>query len=284
MMLRSLACFLFVLLSSTALQAQFSSTIKVLKRNHLVGEPVMVRVTLTNYTGQEQVLQGQRMPWISFIVKTSNGNPIIARRAPAPKAVIIAPGQTLARDFNLSTQFQLNEVGNYSVAAVIRPQNSNLAGATTHRAHFEMSAGRTYWTQKVGDVGPTGSTREYRLIQFRSDKATQLFAQIRDVNTARIVRTVPLGNVLMLRKPSINIDGNRHLNVLFLSTPSTFLHYQISPSGEVVTRDMHRRAAVGDPKLTMTQRGTVVVTNSIFYDPELAAKQRAMVRKITDRP
>ena len=65
MMLRSLACLLFVLLSSTALQAQFSSTLKALKRNHIVGEPVMVRLTLTNYTGQEQVLQGGRMPWIS---------------------------------------------------------------------------------------------------------------------------------------------------------------------------------------------------------------------------
>lgn len=284
MMCRFLACFLFMLFTCAGLQAQFISSIKTLKRNHLVGEPVMVRVTITNYTGKEQILQGQRMPWISFLLKTSNGNPIISRQATVPKPVRIAPGQTLARDFNLSRQFQLNEVGNYSVSAVIRPQNNKLVGTTTQRTQFEMSAGRIYWSQKVGGVGPTESNREYRLVQFRSDKATQLYIQIHDDASGQILRTTPLGNILLLRKPSITVDGDRNLNLLFLTNPSTYLHYCIAPDGEIVVRDMHLRAATGDPKLKMMQNGAVIVTNSIYHDPELAAKQRAMIRKITDRP
>ena len=115
----------------------------------------------------------------------------------------------MARDFNLSQQFQLNEVGNYSVSAVIRSGNKQVEGATTNRTHFQLSAGRPYWSQKVGNVGPNRSVREFRLLQFRGDKATQLFFQIQDDDSGRIVRTAALGNVLMLRKPSITIDGER---------------------------------------------------------------------------
>jgi len=284
MMFRSLACILLMLFSGATLQAQFSSTLKVLKRSHIIGEPVVVRITVTNYTGREQILQGNRMPWISFIVQNSNGNPIITRNTEAPGPIRIEAGQTLARDFNLSQQFQLNEAGNYSVSAVIRPDNTKIEGTTTQRDHFELSEGRAYWSQKVGDIGPSSSTRDFRILQFQSDKTTQLFVQIKDVDTGRIIRTAPLGDVLMLRKPSMTIDSDRHLNVLFLTNPTIYLHCRIAPTGEIVTRDMHRRAGTGEPKLTIMDGGVVIVTNSILFDPEAEAIKRAMIRNITDRP
>lgn len=284
MTFRTLACALTLLATAITCQAQFSGSIKTLKRNHIVGEPVVVRVTLTNYTGREQVLHGKRMPWISFIVKNSNGNPVIARAAAAPGPIRIEAGQTLARDFNLSQQFQLNEPGNYSVSAVIRPNDESVEGATTQRAQFQLTEGRPYWSRKVGNVGPRGSTHDYRILQFRSDKATQMYVQIKDVQTGRTVRTAPLGNVLMMRKPSITVDGQRHLHVLFLTTPNTYLHYQISPMGEIVSRDMHRHASRGEPKLTATADGVVLVTNSVLHDPVADAKKWAEIRKITDRP
>ena len=284
MMRRFLACSLLTLVCSGTLQAQFSSSIKVLKRNHIVGEPVIARVTLTNFTGREQILQGQRMPWISFMLKTSHGSPVIARSHPAPGPVRIAAGQSVARDFNLTRQFQLNLPGNYSVTAVIRPDSNKIEGTNTPPQHFQLSEGRPYGSQKVGNVGPDGTTREYRVLQFRSDTSNQLFAQICDAQSGQTLRTIPLGDVLLLRKPSITIDGKRHLNVLFLTNPSTYIHYCISPSGEVLARDMHRRAATGDPRLTIMDRGVAVVTNSIFYDPQEAARKKAMVRKISERP
>lgn len=284
MLIRSLAL-LILLLSSSALQAQFSGSIKVLKRNHIVGEPVIVKVTMTNYTGSEQILQGKRMPWISFIVKSSTGNPVIARRHPAPGPVVIAPGQTLAKEFNLSEQFQLNQIGNFSVSAVIRPSDESVEGTNTNRDHFQLSGGRPYWSQKVGGVGPNdASTREYRLLQFRSDKSNQLFVQIKDAQSGQMVRTAALGDILMMRKPSMTIDGERHLNVLFLTNPTTYLHYRIDPDGNILTRDMHRRAAHGEPKLTVMDQGVVVVTNSILFDPVAEAQKRAMIRKISERP
>ena len=284
MLFRSLACILTFLAMAVAAQAQFSGSIKTLKRNHIVGEPVIVRITLTNFTGREQILHGNRMPWISFMVKNSNGNPVIARGAPAPGPIRIEAGQTLARDFNLSQQFQLNDPGNYSVSAVIRPNDESIEGTTTQRALFQLTEGRPYWSRKVGNVGPRGSTHEYRILQFRSDKAAQFYVQIKETQTGRTLRTASLGNVLMMRKPTITIDGQRHLHVLFLTTPNTYLHYQISPMGELVNRAMHRHASRGEPALTTTREGAVIVTNSVLYDPVAEAKKRAEIKKITDRP
>lgn len=284
MPLRSSLCILLLSLLCGPLHAQFSSTIRCLKKGHLIGEPVMVRVSITNYTGKEQVLHGERIPWITFLVKTSNGNPVHARRTAPAKPVRIGAGQTLARDFNLAGMFQLNREGNYSVSAIIRPPNESVEGSSTNRDRFELRSGRTYWAQKVGGVGRQDGTRTFRVLQFSEGGKTQLYLQVTNEDTGRTIRTARLGDVLMLRKPSCLIDAEQHLHILFLTTPNTWLHYRVSPEGEIEKPEMHRRAAVGDPRLTATADGMILVTNSILYDPELAAKQRAEIRRITDRP
>ena len=271
-------------LCSGVAQAQFSGSIKLHKKQHLVGEPVMVRVTLTNYTGEEQILHGNRMPWISFIVKTMNGKPVHARAPINPKPIRIGAGESLAKDFNLTRQFQLNQEGNYKVSAVIRPNDKSLDGTSTGREQFQLSSGRLYWKQKVGKAGASKSTREYRVIEFRGDKNTQLYIQIEDEDTGRILRTSSLGNVLMMRKPSMVVDREQHAHILFLSNPNTWFHYRISPDGEIKTSQMHRRTSVGDPKLTVFDNGEVRVTNSILFDPEFEAEQRAKIRSVTERP
>lgn len=277
-------CALLVSLMCGPLQAQFSSSVSCLKKDHLIGEPVVVRVTLTNYTGEEQVLHGDRIPWITFLVKTSNGNPVHARQAAPPKAVRIGAGQTLARDFDLGSMFLLNRQGNYSVSAVIRPPNDKLDGTSTNRALFEVRDGRTYWSQKVGGAGNGNDTRKYRVLEFSNDGRTQLYLQVTNEDTGRTMRTARLGDVLMLRKPTCLIDSNQHLHILFLTNPNTWVHYRVSPEGEVAKPDMHRRAAVGDPQLRATADGTVLVSNSILYDPVAAAEQRSQIRRITERP
>jgi len=285
MMFRLLVSAPLLFLLSGSLHAQFSSNIQCFKKNHLLGEPVMVRVSLTNHTGREQILQGSRLPWITFLVKTSNGNPVHTHKnSPDVKPIRIAAGQTLAKDFNLNQYFLLNQEGNYSVSAVIRPPDGTLEGASTQRAAFELHKGTIYWSQKVGSIGPANSTRDFRVIQFRDDAKTGLYVQIEDVQSARVIQTARLGDALMMRKPTCTVDSEQHMHVLFLTNPNTWFHYRVSPDGEIVTADMHRRAAVGDPKLSVLAGGMVAVTNSILYDPKAAAEERAKIRRITDRP
>lgn len=273
-----------LLLTATSVKAQFSSSIEASKRNHILGEPVVVRVTLTNYTGRDQILHGQRMPWISFMVKNSNGELVVARPNKTPGAIKIGAGETLAKDFNLSQYFQISQAGNYSVSAVVRPNDEDITGTSTNRVLFQVSEGQPFWSQKVGNVGPNASTRDFRLLKFHTEDGPILYVQILDVKSGRRILTSPLGKFSTMRQPKQAIDNERHLHVLFLSGSKTFLHYRIAPTGEIVTRDMHRRATVGDPKFSNTPDGRIIVTNSLLYDPEAEAEKRAMVRKVTDRP
>jgi hypothetical protein len=52
----------------------------------------------------------------------------------------------------------------------------------------------------------------------------------------------------------------------------------------MVKRDIHQAPAKGDPVMMAYGDGSVRVVNSILYDPVAVAKERAKIRKISDRP
>ncbi len=265
--------------------AQFAATLQLAKRQHVIGEPVVVVVKITNHSGQVQTLQPSgRIPWLSFIVKTSNGTSVNIKSADMLGPVRIEPGQTMARQVDLSEHFILEQAGNFTAYAVIRPSNSQTEGSSTNKVFFEQRDGRLYWNQKVGNIGPSKTTREFRLLKFRTNETTLLYAQVEDSKTGQLIRTFPLGETLSIRNPQVSVDQAQQMHVLFLCTPSMWLHYAIDPHGNIADRTIHKRASVGDPALKTLPNGEILVTNSIIHDPVAIAKQRAKVHRITDRP
>lgn len=275
-----------VLVCAACAQAQLATSLKVTKNQHLAGEPVMAVVTITNHSGKELIFHSDgRFQWLDFVVRTSNGSPV----NPKSKRTIfgpmkIGPGQTLAREVDLSQSFQLSEPGNYTVGAIIRAPGETTEGTSTNRVAFNQSPGMLYWSQKVGLSSGSSGTREFRLLNFAGDSKSQLYAQIKDGTTGQLVRTFLLGDVLMLRKPLATVDKQQRMNVLFLATPTMWVHCVVDTDGRLVERTIHQRAPVGDPQLLTFGDGTVRVANSIPYDPKAAAEQRAKIRKASDRP
>ena len=146
----------------------------------------------------------------------------------------IGPGQTLGREVDLAQYFQLEKPGNFSVSAVIQSPAQNLEGTATNRVLFNQSPGRLYWSQKVGLAGNSGNTREFRILNFAGDTKSQIYAQIEDGRTGQLVRTFLLGDVLMLRKPLATVDRNQRMHVMFLSTPTMWVHNVIDTDGRLV--------------------------------------------------
>lgn len=265
--------------------AQLATSLRLSKQQYMAGEPVIAVVTITNHAGQPLTFVSDgRTQWLDFVMKDRHGEDVAVKGRSIFGKMTIKAGESLARQVDLSQNFQLGEPGNFSVTAVVHMPGDPSAGASTNRVQFNQSPGAPYWSQKVGIAGKTGKAREFRILNFSGDQSAQIYAQVIDSQTGQNVRTFLLGDVLMLRKPLITVDREQRMHVLFLATPTMWVHCQIDTDGKLVGREVHQRSDTGDPQLLTYGDGTVRVTNSILYDQKAAAEAKAKMRKASDRP
>lgn len=267
--------------------AQLATSISLNKREFIAGEAVIAEIIITNHTGQELTLAGSpQLPWLSFVVTNNQGNPVTTLKPNTFGAMKIKAGESLAKQVNLAEYFLLSSQGNFAVSAVIRDPQKRFSSASTNRVLFNLNPGRLYWTQKVGissDRKET-KTREMRVLTFSNGEKNQIYAQIADGSSGVPLRTFLLGDTLLLRKPMVTLDGERRMHVMFLATPSMWVHCQVNTDGQLVKRDIHQSPPKGDPVMMAYGDGTVRVVNSIPYDAEAVAKERAKIKRVSDRP
>ncbi len=257
----------------------------MVKRNVVAGEPVVTVITVTNYAGRPLTFASDgRTQWLDFTVRNRQGDLVNSRGRVLFGKMSIKPGETLAKQVDLTQHFLLNDAGNYTVSAVVHMPGDDTSSASTERVAFTQNPGTTYWNQKVGLLGKPGQTREFSILNFSGDERAQLYAKVTDGHTGQNVRTFLLGDVLLLRKPVATIDRQQRMHVMFLSTPTFWTHCQIDTNGKLLSREFHQRGAAGDPQLLTFGDGTVRVANSVLYNAKAAAEQKAKIRKASDRP
>jgi hypothetical protein len=284
-MLTSLRILLLLVMVTSAANAQISASLRLNKSQYVAGEPVVAIVTITNHAGRELAFHGDgRRGWLDFNIRNRSGQAVSGRGRQDFGAMRIAAGQTLQREVDLSSHFMLHEQGNFSVAATIRSQADATISAATNRVIFTLNPGRVFWSQQVGVPNRRNQVREYRVLQFNGNQRSQLYAQVVDHQTGLPMRTFVMGDALSVRKPSVTVDKNQRMHVLFLATPTMWVHYIIDLEGNVANRDIHQRGSHGDPRLVTFADGSVQVANSIPYDPNAAAAARAKIRRISERP
>jgi hypothetical protein len=265
--------------------AQLATSLRLSKQQYMAGEPVIAIVTITNHAGQPLTFASDgRSQWLDFVMKNSHGEDVSIKGRSMFGKMTIKAGESLARQVDLSQNFQLEEPGNFSVTAVVHMPGDPTSGTSTNRTQFSQTPGALCWNQKVGIVGKTAKAREFRILNFNGDQSAQIYAQVIDSQTGQNVRTFPLGDILMLRKPLITVDRLQRMHVLFLATPTMWVHCEIDTDGKLVSREIHQRGDTGDPQLVTYGDGTVRVTNSLLYDQKAAAEAKAKVRKASDRP
>lgn len=274
------------LLTLTGLaHAQLATSLQLSKTQYISGEPIIATITITNHAGRDIMFQSTpQRSWLDFLITNSQGTAATPTARGTFGAMKISAGQTFSRQVNVSSVCQLADPGNYSVSATVRMPGQPGETITTNHALFTVSPGRPYWSQKVGTGGHSGSTREFRVLNFSGDEKSQLYAQVLDGRNGLPVRTYSLGDALLVRKPSITVDKRQRMHVLFLSTPTTWVHCQVDTDGKLVERNFHQASPQGDPRLITAPDGTVSVINSTLYDPKAAAAERAKVRKLSERP
>ena len=277
----ALAAFVFV----QAAQGQIEATLRLSKIQYVAGEPVIGVLTVTNRAGRVLTFAGDgRSQWLDFLVKDRQSDPIPLKGRKLFGKMTIKAGQSLSREVDLAQLFQLSEPGNFSVSATVHMPGKEMEGTTTNRVLFTQSSGIRAWSQKIGLPGTPGNMRDYRLLNFNNEEKSQVYAQIMDPQTGQNIRTFLLGDVLLLRKPLATVDNQQRMHVLFLATPTMWVHCQINSDGKLINRQIHQRGEEGDPQLLTFGDGSVRVANSVVYDAKAAAEMKAKTRKASDRP
>lgn len=276
---------LWIIVLSLPASAQLVTSLELSKREYLAGEQIVATISITNHSGRDLSFVGDpRLSWLDFVIKSNQNQPIAGRGQPNFGALNLPAGQTVARKVDLTSLYGLSQPGGFSVNAVVRmPSDPNNASAT-QRVFFNIVPGRTYWTQKVGITGRTGMIREYRLLTYSSTERSQLYIQVIEDRTGVPVRTFSLGEAMLLRKPMVTVDSKQRMHVLYLATPTMWIHCQIDTDGKLLARNVHQRAAQGDPSLVTFADGSVTVANSIPIDLEAVAAAKAAMKKLSDRP
>ena len=283
--IRLLFPLLFLGLCLTTARAQVEVRLKMGRNNFVSGESVPAELTVTNRSGQDLVFQGSnRAGWLEIMVNSLSGNPLTPLAQPAFGAVKIPLNQAMSRTIDLAQLYPLQTAGNFSVYAVVRLPGQSRDGFGSNRLTFNMNSARPYWTQKIGLPGKQGQGREFRVLEFNTGSKTTLYAQVLDTRTGGAVRTHPLGEVLMFRKPSVTLDNRQVMHILYLMSPEMWGHVRVAADGQLLGRELHKRGAGSDPVLLTSQDGIVQVANSIPYDPKAEAEARGKVRKASDRP
>lgn len=283
--IRLLFPLLFLGLCLATARAQVDVRLTMASNNFVSGESIQVSVNVTNQSGQDLVFQGtSRVGWLDLMVSTLSGNPLTPVGAPAFGSVKIPLGQSMSRTVDLSQIYPLQTVGNYSVYASVRMPGQERGGITSNRLLFNVNSARPYWTQKVGLPGKPGEGREFRVLEFNNGSKTMLYAQVANSRTGSAMRTHPLGEVLMFRKPSVTLDNRQVMHILYLMSPDMWGHVRVASDGQLLGRELHKRGAGSDPVLFTSKDGIVQVGNSVPYDPKAEAEARGRVRKASDRP
>ena len=273
----------FLLLTSAAF-SQLIIGLKPDKDQFVAHEAVTLTLSITNRAGKTITLQGHdRKNWLDFNLYNQEGNLLPYKgAAPTFKAVKIAAGQTVQKKIEISDFYNLTRFGNFKAQALVKLPNSNSA-ISSKNVLFLITNGRTLFSQKIG-LPNTGSARKYEVIQFNGSKTTEIYVKTTNEYTGRVTSCEALSAIQTFRDPKAALDKHNHLHLLYLITPTLYIHHVVAPTGSVIKRNYHKQGAYGSPRLESFSNGEVKVAGTIPVDPNKAKKAASEQRKASDRP
>jgi hypothetical protein len=264
-------------------EAQVAIGIAMPQNQLVAGEAALVKCTITNQTGSNLLLSNSgQLPWLEVNVTRSGGQPATQSQRPNPAPVQIPAGQAVAKTIDLNSLYNIREAGTYRVSVFVRTGDNENA-YSSNSILFHTITLRPDWSSKFSIAG-TKDTREFRMMNFTSNKQTMIYVQVIDSKTGNSLQTLNLGKALLFRKPQAAIDKQQIMHVLYLATPEFFLYARIDNKGRYLGRDLYTPGAGGDPSLMTFADGSVKVASGIKFDADAALKQKSKIRKLSDRP
>lgn len=249
--------------------AQMHVKIDPLRPTYLVGEQIILRLTLANTTDRTITLDNdENRNWLHFTV-TNNNAPEGVRQLAIPKfpSLSIPPGSAKAFELNIKPYFQFSREGHYKVVATVRtPGRINFSSP---RAAFILAPGSTMHKYSIQHQGQQLDLCA-KLLQVNNKDS--IFGQVIDSNSNTVIGACYLGRYLNFMKPQFMIDSKQNLHMLCQSTPKYFTYSTMSPDGKRQSYQLYVRA--GGPVGLVATEGRIQVLGAVPHTPSKASDEK----------
>ncbi len=264
--------------------AQISVNMEIPRRLYMVYEPLIVKVTITNLSGDRIMLRDtEAQQWMSFEINRTDGmsvQPISHEYKLEP--LVLDVGETAQRSVNLTPLYSMREFGTYRLRLNIHSEEMDRYFHSAVR-QVDITEGRKMYEQIVGVPGG-GGNRKVTLLSHRHPKGNRLYIRIMDEDEGTVYANTQIGRLLTFGDPRIEFDITNDVHILHMTSPRTFIYTYMSLNGEVLSRATYR-STERHPRLGRNASGMVEVRGGILDEPvPPAAAGDAPVPRISDRP
>lgn len=280
LLLLSLCCL------ATAAHAQINVSISIKQRFHLLYEPVIATVNVTNQTGREITLSDSpQYQWFGFRILAEGDRMIPLRNNNYHLAPItMKPGETVKRSVNLNQLYDMGESGQFRIQASIYFDGLDKF-YSSKPTFIDVSEGRILWRKTAGvpEGQPgAGSMRTFTLLSHQVGETNTLYVRVEDQADSMVYCTFPIGRLLDNVPVQAEFDSSNNLYVLHLIGMRAYVLTKVSPNGEFggqvnysapKTRPTMRKVADGSLQIIGGRReGSVAQMATPVEPPKLSAR------------
>ncbi len=219
-----------VLLLGGQAAAQIDVRLNPIRKEFLLGENVVLQLTLTNRTDRSIVLKNTPgRPWLVFTItqsgSTSTISPVAIPRFPE---TTLTPGSKRSFQVDLKPYFRFNRANSYKAIASVRMPDMHTA-FSSNRAGFVLSYGGNVnsFTVQAG-----GQNLQMCVKLMRVGDKDHLFGQVLNNDTRTVLGACAVGPYLNFMQPRIMLDRAQNLHILCQSTPKLFSYAVMGTNGK----------------------------------------------------
>ncbi len=257
--------------------AQLVIGLEAPRKTFALGEPVILRLTVSNISDQSVNLSNvPGRSWLNFTIscssKPSGLSPIARPKFPS---LIVNPGQSKSFDLDIRPFYSIERDDRYyTTATVIMPDGQNTVSSA--RTGFTVTSGASLKSYNIVNKGKKLQIHA-RLITIAGQDC--IFGQVVDSTTRHAVGACFMGHYLNFMTPIFRLDSKQNMHILCQSTPKLFTYSAISPTGRRVSYQLYKRTGIMD--LISTGAGLRVV-GGVPYNKSNASKPK--YRSASERP
>ncbi len=280
-----LAC---ILAGATAARAQITVNISTKERFHLLHEPVIVTVLVTNQTGHEITLSdSQQFQWFAFRITLDNDRAVAPRDAHYHLTPLtVKAGETVKRSVDLNRLYELGEIGAYRVVANVYYDGLDKF-YSSKPTHVDIGEGHVIWRKVAGvpEGQPSaGQMRTFTLLEYQRGDVNTLYVRVQDNDDGGIFCTFPTGRMLVGTPPQAEFDAANNLYVLQLIGNRSYTLTKVTANGQFAGQSNYA-APKSRPILRKTPDGGLQLVGGIRQDATLAQNpDTSPAPKLSDRP